>query len=214
MNHLKIPEPGEFHIYCITSQGDEKNLSEYENERYALFSSQNSRDIYLKGHSAARHLAADYTGKKLSNLELEISPQGKPFLKCTPHLHFNLSHSEDSVFIAFSCEAVGFDIEKSSRKADFSKLAERYFQPHERELMDVSSKSESIAFLEIWTAKEAMLKLLGIGLAAGLDKSLVLNEEEGIFNGTKIHLNRYIFGNFMGAIASFSKIRLVREFTY
>jgi 4'-phosphopantetheinyl transferase len=214
MNHFEIPAPGEFHIYNVTSKGDESVLSIFENQRYALFSSTQSQDIYLKSRSAVRHLAANYTGKKPSDLELEISPQGKPFLKCTPHLHFNLSHSGDSVYIAFSSDPVGFDIEKNSRKADFSKLAQRYFQPSERELMDASSKPESIAFLELWTAKEAMLKLLGIGIAYGLDKSLVLNDEEGLFNDTKIHFSRYVCGDIIGTLASFSKICLVREFTY
>ena len=214
MNHFEIPAPGEFHIYNVTSKGDESVLSIFENQRHALFSSTQSQDIYLKSRSAVRHLAANYTGKKPSDLELEISPQGKPFLKCTPHLHFNLSHSGDSVYIAFSSDPVGFDIEKNSRKADFSKLAQRYFQPSERELMDASSKPESIAFLELWTAKEAMLKLLGIGIAYGLDKSLVLNDKEGLFNDTKIHFSRYVCGDIIGTLASFSKICLVRKFTY
>jgi 4'-phosphopantetheinyl transferase len=214
MNHFKIPEPGELHIYSVTSKGDENILSKYENERYASFSTKASGDIYLKGHSAARYLAANYTGKQPSDLKFEISPEGKPSFPCTPGLHFNLSHSGNSVFIAFSCDPVGLDIEKYSRKADFSKLAERYIQPHERELMDLSSKPESIAFLELWTAKEAMLKLLGIGIASGLDKSLILNENEGVFDETKVYFKRYIFGDFIGTLASFSKIHLVRDFTY
>lgn len=80
--------------------------------------------------------------------------------------------------------------------------------------MDLSSKPESIAFLELWTAKEAMLKLLGIGIASGLNKSLILNENEGLFDETKVYFKRYIFGDFIGTLASFSKIHLVRDFTY
>jgi phosphopantetheinyl transferase len=80
--------------------------------------------------------------------------------------------------------------------------------------MNNSSKPESIAFLELWTAKEAMLKLLGSGISSGLDKAIVLNDEEGIFNQKKIHLQRYVGTDFLGALASFMKIRLVREFIY
>lgn len=214
MNRFEIPEPGEFHIYRVTSEGDEKILSDFEKKRYAAYTSKDAALIYLKGHSAARNLAAEYTGKIPSMLEFATTPEGKPFFPCTSNLHFNLSHSGGDVFIAFSCFPVGFDIERNSRKAEFLKLAKRYLHAGEMELMNSSSKPESLAFLELWTAKEAMLKLLGIGIAAGLDKSLVVNEEEGFFNETKIHLNRYFIGDLTGALASFSKIQLVREFTY
>jgi 4'-phosphopantetheinyl transferase len=214
MKRFEILEPGEFHIHRVTSEGDKDILSDFEKKRYNSFSSPQAALIYLKGHSAARNLAASYTGKIPSNLEFETEPEGKPFLKCTPNLHFNLSHSGEAIFIVFSSDPVGFDIENKHRKADFLKLARRYFHPGELELMNNSSKPESIAFLELWTAKEAMLKLLGSGISSGLDKAIVLNDEEGIFNQKKIHLQRYVGTDFLGALASFMKIRLVREFIY
>ena len=214
MNRFEIPAPGEFHIYRVDSEGDETILSDFEKVRYAAFTSKNASRLYLKGHSATRLLAANYTGKNPSDLEFTTTLDGKPYFSCTPNLHFNISHSGNHVFIAFYCDTVGFDIEKNSRKADYAKLAKRYFQPTELELMNSSSKPESLAFLELWTAKEAMLKLLGIGIALGLDKCIVINEEEGVFNESKIYLSRYYSGDFTGALASFSKIELVREFTY
>ncbi|MFZ9919768.1 MAG: 4'-phosphopantetheinyl transferase family protein [Terrimicrobiaceae bacterium] len=214
MSRFEIPAPGEFHIYHVISEGDEKILSDFEKNRYAEFKNQDAALIYLKGHCAARNLAASYTRKNPSELEFHTAPEGKPFFRCLPNLHFNLSHSGDDIFIAFSCDPVGFDIEKRSRKADFQKLSTRYFQPGEIQLMNASSKPESLAFLELWTAKEAMLKLLGTGIASGLDKSLVFNEEEGIFAETKIHFRRYFSGDLIGTLASFSKIRQLHEFTY
>ena len=214
MNDFEIPKPGEFHIYRIDSEGDEYILSNFEKDRYLGFTSATARQTYLKGHSAARFLTAHYTKKNPYQLEFLTSPEGKPSFRCSPDLHFNLSHSGDSVFIAFGSEPVGFDIESLQRKADFQKLAERYFQTQEIEIMELSNKPKTIAFLEIWTAKEAMLKLLGIGIASGLDKTLILNDEEGIFNETKIYFRRYNFGDFTGTLASFSPIQIVRESTY
>jgi phosphopantetheine--protein transferase-like protein len=214
MNDFEIPKLGEFHIYRVASEGNEHILSDFEKDRYVGFTSDSARQTYLKGHSAARFLTANYTKKNPSQLEFATSAEGKPSFRCTPDLHFNLSHSGDSVLIAFASEPVGFDIESIQRKADFSKLAERYFQPQERELMEISNKPKSIAFFEIWTAKEAILKLLGIGIASGLDKTLILNEEAGLFNDTKIYFRRYHFGDFIGTLASFSQIQIVREFTY
>jgi len=214
MKDFEIPATGEFHIHRIVSEGDENVLSDIEKEKCSLFSSTSTRQTYIKSHSAARFLTADYTKKNPAQLEFATLSEGKPYFECTPNLHFNLSHSEDSVFIAFASDPVGFDIENIQRKAAFLKLAERYFQPQERELMERSSKAKNTTFLEIWTAKEAILKLIGTGIALGLDKTLVLNEEEGIFNDTKIYLRRYNFGDFIGTLASFSRIQTIREFTY
>lgn len=213
MQYFGIPSAGEFHIHRIASEGDENLLSNFEKEKYSLFISTSLRRTYLKGHSAARLLTANYTGKNPAQLEFATLPEGKPYFRCTPNLHFNLSHSGDSVFIAFASDPVGFDIESLQRKADFQKLAKRYFQKQEMELMEHSNKTKSFAFLEIWTAKEAMLKLLGNGIASGLDKTLVLNEEEGFFNETKIYFHRYHFGDLIGTLASFSRIQSVCEFT-
>lgn len=214
MNHFEIPATGEFHIYRIVSEGDENLLSSFEKKRYTLFSSISSRRTYLKGHSAARIITANYTQNDPSKLEFESALEGKPFFKCTPHLHFNLSHFREFVFIAFSSEPVGFDIENTTRKADFRRLAKRFFDSREMELMNRSTKPEHIAFLELWTAKEAILKLFGASIATGLDKTLVLNESEGIYKQTQVYLTRYISGDFLGTLASTSKPLGFREFTF
>ena len=214
MNHYEIPAAGEFHIYRVVSEGDEKLLSGFEKEKCLSFSSISSRRTYLKGHSAARIITANYTKKDPSKLEFETAPEGKPFFKCTPHLHFNLSHFGEFVFIAFSSEPVGFDIENTTRKADFPRLAKRFFDSRETELMNRSTKPEHIAFLELWTAKEAIIKLFGTGIASGLDKTLVLKEGEGTYNQTRVHLTRYISGDFLGTLASISKPTGFREFTF
>ena len=214
MDDLAIPVTREFHIYRVASEGDENILSISEKKRYDNFINSFSKRAFLNGHSAVRKIAASYTGKNPSKLELETTPEGKPFLKCTPHLHFNLSHYEDFVFIAFSCEPVGFDIENISRKSDFQRLAKRFFHPQEMELMDRSAKPKQVTFLEIWTAKESILKLFGTGIASGLEKTLVINDKEGIYNQTKVHLCRYFNGDFLGTLASFSAPTRIREFTF
>ena len=80
--------------------------------------------------------------------------------------------------------------------------------------MNRSTKHEHIAFFELWTAKEAILKLFGTGIASGLDKTLVLKEGEGTYNQTRVHLTRYISGDFLGTLASISKPTGFREFTF
>jgi phosphopantetheinyl transferase len=68
--------------------------------------------------------------------------------------------------------------------------------------------------LEIWTAKEAMLKLAGKGIAAGLEKTRVLENGEGFLESTRIFLHRFETEMCVGAVSSFSPIRVVRKATY
>jgi phosphopantetheinyl transferase len=68
--------------------------------------------------------------------------------------------------------------------------------------------------LEIWTAKEAMLKLAGKGIAAGLDKARVMENGEGFLESTRVFLHRFETDVCLGAVASFSPIQTVREATY
>jgi 4'-phosphopantetheinyl transferase len=93
-------------------------------------------------------------------------------------------------------------------------LAKRYFHADEQAVLEACEGDGARAFLEIWTAKEAMLKLLGKGLADGLEKTRVMNDRAGEFGATPVNLYRLEWEDCLGTLASLSEIRLVRERTY
>ena len=99
---------------------------------------------------------------------------GKPYIKNSPNIFFNISHTHNVIAIAFSTNKVGVDIEKETETS--SKIAKRFFTPKECEYIMSSSNEHSKAFLEIWTKKEAFVKYLGLGLRKPLNDFCVLSD--------------------------------------
>ncbi len=103
---------------------------------------------------------------------LAVTEQGKPFLKGCENVHFNISHSGSYAVCAVASAPVGVDIQKIGEYK--RTVAERVF--NEPELLRIeASKDKASEFTKLWTEKEAVLKMLGTGLASGNVKNC-LNE--------------------------------------
>jgi 4'-phosphopantetheinyl transferase len=90
-------------------------------------------------------------------------------------LNFNWSHSGGfALAVIGKCCAPGIDIERRRSRARALDIAEHYFC--KEELAVLASMPESTRgdeFLRLWTAKEAVLKALGRGIAFGLHRLYV-----------------------------------------
>ena len=98
---------------------------------------------------------------------------GKPYLDGCQGVDFNITHSKGLVACVLSVGegAVGVDAEPTElaySKEKQESLAERFFSDDERESLRASKKS----FSELWTKREACLKMTGEGFAAGIGKTL------------------------------------------
>jgi 4'-phosphopantetheinyl transferase len=107
-------------------------------------------------------------------LAFEHGPHGRPRLT-GPHagLDFSWSHSGDSAMLAMARDLpeLGVDVEQVRRRARALDLARRYFADAEHvALRALPEDALDAGFLALWTAKEAVLKGLGRGLAYGLDR--------------------------------------------
>ncbi|QAU24571.1 4'-phosphopantetheinyl transferase superfamily protein [Dyella sp. M7H15-1] len=87
-------------------------------------------------------------------------------------LQFNWSHSVDKAIIAITRHvAPGIDIECIRPRPRAMQLAERFFHPEEVAALQALDKHRrEIAFLQLWTSKEAVLKALGRGVTFGLHR--------------------------------------------
>jgi 4'-phosphopantetheinyl transferase len=118
----------------------------------------------------ARAATRRFLGRSLdadpATLGIDEEEFGKPVLRGRA-IEFNASHSGDLVALAFSKEtAVGVDVERRRKLTDTLALARRYFSAEEVAIVERAVDAND-TFLAIWTAKEAIVKASGKGIATG-----------------------------------------------
>lgn len=133
---------------------------------------------FLAAHCGMRRILASYLHCKPVDLEIEVAEHGKPFLVGGP-LQFNMAHSADEVLLAVSVQQVGVDIERHRPVTRHEKLATKHFSSGEIQWMrELASVDQLQRFFDIWSRKEAITKLTGLGLRASV-KPLDTNPAEG-----------------------------------
>ena len=126
--------PGEVHVWLVRLEGEERECS----------------------HRALRAILETVTG---APVEFAVAEKGKPYLPGAPEVRFNLAHSHGLALIAVALGVdVGVDIERLRPLPEYAVIAERFFPPSERKVLDERD------FFRRWTRIEAQLKARGIGL--------------------------------------------------
>ncbi|RUL75366.1 4'-phosphopantetheinyl transferase family protein [Dyella choica] len=119
-------------------------------------------------------LLGSYLGLPASAVTLVEGEHGRPEL-AEPwgrQLQFNWSHTGKAALVAIARDcSPGVDIERLRPRPRAMQLAERYFHPEETvALAKLDESQREQAFLQLWTAKEAVLKAMGRGIAFGLER--------------------------------------------
>lgn len=126
-----------------------------------------------RGRAPLRALLGAYLGQPPEAVVLIDGEHGRPAL-ASPYqaLAFNWSHCNDQAVLAIARGIVpGIDLERLRERPRALEIARRYFSSEEAEALGaLDPVQRSAAFLELWTAKEAVLKALGRGLAFGLHR--------------------------------------------
>lgn len=127
-----------------------------------------------QGRAPLLAMLAAYLGLAVDAIRLEESAHGRPMLAGVHRdaFCFNWSHSNDQAVIAIARGITpGVDLERLRAHPRALAIAQRYFSPDETAALEaLQEEQRDRAFLELWTAKEAVLKALGRGLAFGLDR--------------------------------------------
>lgn len=113
-----------------------------------------------------RRLLGQQLGLRAIDVPLRRQPAGKPELAVQGNglapLHFSLSYTNDQALLALADAPVGVDIE-AHVPHDVRQLALQVCS--EQELTRLADYTDDPhAFLDIWSAKEAALKMIGVGL--------------------------------------------------
>lgn len=157
---------------CALDQAPEDRLvtalDAAERARAARLVHEVHRRRYLAAHAVLRALLADATGEAPDRLQFCDDAHGKPQLTHPAGWQFNLSHSEDLALIAMQPGAtpIGVDVEVIRPVEDALALARRHYTANEQAAVAAAADdvARQIAFLRVWTRKEACLKAVGLGL--------------------------------------------------
>jgi 4'-phosphopantetheinyl transferase len=99
----------------------------------------------------------------------EYGEHGKPFIVGHPEIHFSLSHCREAVACAVSDRPIGVDVESVQRK--WESLAQYCMNDDELRQIEQAERPD-VAFIRLWTMKEARLKLTGEGITNDMKTAL------------------------------------------
>lgn len=140
-------------------------------------------------------------------LKVSTNDNGKPYIDGCPDFHFNISHSDSRVVMAYGDCKLGIDVEKL--KENDIAVAKRCFAKEEYEYiigdisLDRDTKPEH-RFCKIWTMKEAYLKYKGTGISVPLN-SFTVNPIEGNVSGEDVSIFSKIMEEYMISICTSAK---------
>ncbi len=162
----------EIHVIFPDAIGAPAFLTVSEQERAGRFRFEDDRRRWSACRAALRNILAHELEMAAEDVPIVIDLMGKPML-ATPwqDLHFNLSHCDGLAVVALSRDApVGIDIECETRAADLPECETSFCHPAELASLPSKASDRAIALLDIWTAKEALLKAVGTGLTTAPEK--------------------------------------------
>ena len=164
-----------FDIRDLTSADYQKwyaLMSKERQARVARFRFEDDKKRTVAGEMLVRKVIAEWCNVSAENILFDKTATGKPFVKGLP-VEFNISHSGDMVVCAVDDKPVGIDIEKI-RPIDLT-IAKRIctdeelvylfnHTPTEQDFTYTTDQNILTRFFELWTAKEAYGKCLGVGI--------------------------------------------------
>lgn len=153
-------------------------LDDAERARVEQYRYEDDRRRALVGRGMLRRLLGESLHRDPRELVFVTGQQGKPAL-ADGALEFNVSHAGDRVAIAITRSTpVGIDVELQTRRMhNLLTMARRFFSPVESRVVEEAGDPAG-AFFAIWTAKEAVIKAVGGGLAINLASFSVLPVEQ------------------------------------
>lgn len=127
-----------------------------------------SRVLPQKQSIAARILLSKLLGlpiaRVLSPDFIAVGSNGKPYLSVYPKLFLSISHSYQYVAVAVNTRPIGIDIEKRREIFPYLKIKNAFTEPELSFLKNNRSNAQGNLALKLWTIKESVLKLDGVGL--------------------------------------------------
>lgn len=149
-----------------------------ECSRASRFHFRSDYDSFVIAHAIKRVSLGALINRAPIDVTLAFGAHGKPMLNSAKHeapFHFSLSRSKGMVAFAIApYTLIGVDIEHINLNIDTDDLARSLLSAQERELLNnANASSRQDLLFQLWTAKEAYIKGIGLGLSVPLDSFFV-----------------------------------------
>lgn len=150
-------------------------LDEPERERWGRYLADGPRRRFALCRAALRAILCNRLGCRNEHLTFGASRHGKPFARVRGEpapVSFNVSHSGEHGLIAFAPDGrLGVDVEERVARRDLDVLIEAVLGPDEQaEVRSAEGRRKIHLFFGLWTAKEALIKAQGQGLAFDMSR--------------------------------------------
>lgn len=158
--------------------------NESEHSRYRQFRQPTAGLLFVLARWIVRSTLSEHLAVSPQSIEFDFNDHGKPFVKGSKALHFNLSHCDGAVAVAISNDEVGIDVELHQRRGEPWRQAEKFMNNAVAEqLRCLDDANKPAAFIRYWSAMEALVKLNGVSLFNLKDEFL---KEGGVINNDKV----------------------------
>lgn len=225
----------ELHIWRSKISNNLKNLDYYwrslskdEQIRAKEFYFSKDKINYIISRGILRNIIASYIGICPIEVQFEYTEYGKPYLEKKDNykiINFNFSHSNDCFIVGLVKNIdIGIDIEFCDDNCDLENMAKYLCSIVEyNKLKKFKINERYHYFYNLWTRKEAIVKLLGKGLHLDLRKinlNSLLQEEltqlSYVFNNDSLKLNIFIrtFFAYDGYCSAFATSEMLNRILY
>ena len=181
-------------------------LSDSECQRANRYHFIKDKNRFIICRALLKFLLAEYTALDISQINIEVDDNKKPYLPTHPSVYFNVSHAVDYAIIAIAKNPVGADIEYINKEFNYKEILQTVYHPKEMDEIALS-RDKHLAFYKFWTRKEAVVKAIGKGIDNDLSKILVTDGSHTILSSLVCNYkNIYVFDfilnhNYIGALA-------------
>ena len=136
-------------------------LSEQRRQQVLQFKHEQGRRECVAAYLLLRQALKDEYGI-MEPPVFDYGEHGKPFIVDHPDIHFNMSHCREAAICVVSDRPVGVDIETVR---NYHQSLVDYTMNADEVAQIVAAEQPSVAFIRLWTMKEAVLKLSGVGIS-------------------------------------------------
>lgn len=182
--------PGDVHLwhFALDGLGHETRgrldaaLGPQERRRRATYATAPHRDRYTAAHGTLRLILGRFLRIPAPEVRIRRGPLGKPDLvhpvtadgATVPDLRFSLSHARGHALVALTVgRSVGVDLDHRRPGFPLEAFTRRYFPPDEHAAVLAAGPGRTdreLAFLHLWTRKEALVKAAGARMAIGVSE--------------------------------------------